>query len=110
MIGRQLGSVVLALLCVLAIGDHLFAGESARTTVTVERLCEGCAAKIQARLKKMPGVESTAANVKAKTIAVTAQPRATLSPRSLWEAIENSGERPLRLEGPSGTFTAKPQR
>jgi hypothetical protein len=51
MFGRQFGSVVLALLCVIAAGDYLFAGESARTTVTVERLCEGCAAKIQLRLK-----------------------------------------------------------
>ena len=106
----QFRSVVLALLCVLAVGDCLFANESARTTVTVERLCEGCAAKIQARLKTMPGVASSAANVKAKTIAVTEQPRAALSPRALWEAIESSGEKPTRLEGPSGTFTTKPQR
>ncbi len=49
------------------------------------------------------------ANVEAKTATVTRKPQTALSPRALWEAVEKAGKQPMKLEGPNGTFTAKPQ-
>lgn len=49
------------------------------------------------------------ANVKAKTLTVTPKPQAVVSPRALWETVEKNNDKPLKIEGPSGTFTAKPQ-
>ncbi len=52
---------------------------------------------------------SVETNLKAKTAAVKPKPKAAPSPRALWEAVEKAGQKPVKLEGPSGTFTSKPQ-
>lgn len=93
----------------LVLGAAAQAAEPVPTTITVERMCEGCAKKITAKLQGMPGVAAVRTNVPAKIVMVLPRQQTVLSPRSLWEAVENSGEHPVRLEGPSGTFTAKPK-
>jgi hypothetical protein len=40
---------------------------------------------------------------------VTPRPQVALSPRALWEAVEHAKKVPVKIEGPHGTFTAKPQ-
>ena len=45
-----------------------------------------------------------------KTAIVVPKGDATLSPLELWEAIEKAGKVPVKLEGPSGTFTSKPKK
>lgn len=100
--------MALAAMLALALGTTASAVEPPPTMVTVERLCDGCARKICAKLQETPGVAAVKANVAAKTFSITPKTSAVLSPRALWEVVETGGERPVKLEGPSGTFTAKP--
>jgi copper chaperone CopZ len=71
-------------------------------------MCGGCVKNMTAKLEPMPNVGSIASDVKAKTITVTPKPGKVLSPRALWEAMEDIGKTPAKLAGPTGTFTSKP--
>lgn len=101
--------LALAVVFGFALGTTAMAAEPMPTTITVEKLCEGCAKKITAKLKDIPGVADVTTQVPAKTFTVTPKPGKVLMPRGLWETIEKGGEQPTRLVGPSGTFTAKPK-
>jgi Cu+-exporting ATPase len=96
-------------LAVLALGQAARAGEPSPTTITVEGMhCMGCAKKMAARLYEVPGVAGVQANVSASTLTVASKPAQAPSPRALWDAVERAGYQPVKLEGPGGTFTAKP--
>lgn len=79
------------------------------TVIAVEGLhCPGCAKKLTAKLKAVAGVATAAANVKTALATVTPKEAAKPSPRAMWEAVEEAGFKPTRIEGPGGTYTAKP--
>jgi copper chaperone CopZ len=81
-----------------------------RTAITVEEMhCAGCARRIGNKLAKVPGVAAVQFDVKSKTLWVTPRPGQSPSPRGLWEAVEQAADLPVRLQGPGGTFTAKPE-
>jgi Cu+-exporting ATPase len=91
------------------LGQALLAGGSPATRLTVPTIdCPGCAKNVANQVKKVPGVATVATDVEAKTLTVVPQPSRVLSPRALWEAVEKARHKPSKLEGPSGTFTAKP--
>ena len=100
----------------LALGAALFlmpastvASDTTQTTISVPDMdCGGCAKKLSTALSKVAGVSKVEPDLEAKTIKVTSKAQSTISPKSLWEAVENSGKKPTKLEGPNGTFTSKP--
>lgn len=102
-------TAAVAVATILALGAAAQPPDPAATTITVEKMCEGCAKKITAKLQEMRGVAAVKANVPAKAVTVTPREQTILSPRALWEAVEKSGERPVKLEGPRGKFTEKPK-
>ena len=107
---RNRSLMVLAVLIVSGLGNSLWAASPVPTTITIADMhCMGCAKKVAAQVNQVPGVATVQADVKTKRITVTPKGQSILSPRALWEAVENAGKQPDRLEGPSGTFTAKPQ-
>ena len=69
----------------------------------------GCARKVVKSLTAVSGVKSADADVDAKTVTVTPEADKTPSPKAMWEAIENAGYKPSKIEGPSGTFKEKPK-
>lgn len=71
--------------------------------------CEGCAKRVRQNLEAVSGVSEVTTDLKAKTATITPKGDATPSPKSLWEAIEDAGKTPVKLLGPSGTFTSKPK-
>jgi copper chaperone CopZ len=82
----------------------------AYTVITLEKMhCESCAKRIAGKLYEVVGVDRIQVDVEKKLMWV--HPKAGLqpSPRGLWEAVEKGADRPVRLQGPVGTFTAKPQ-
>jgi copper chaperone CopZ len=80
------------------------------TRITVKKMhCAHCAKGMADHLYKVAGVAKVETNVEAKMMFVTPKPQTALSPRALWEAIEKAAQTPVKLEGPQGTFTAKPQ-
>ncbi len=82
-----------------------------QTTITLKVLtCENCAKKVAAKLTEVSGVGDVKMDVKSKTATVTPKSSATPSPLQMWEAIEKAGKEPVKLEGPSGTFTSKPKK
>lgn len=81
---------------------------TATTTITCVRMRPKCGQNISERLRAMPEVADAQTNVEARTIVIVARPQHALSPRVLWEAVENGGESPVVLQGPSGKFTQKP--
>ncbi|MBY0232500.1 MAG: heavy-metal-associated domain-containing protein [Gemmataceae bacterium] len=98
-----------ATVALLALGRVAWAADPVPTTVIVPGAdCPSCAKKVADRLYAVAGVATVRADVKAQALVVTPRPGQALSPRALWEAVEKSGKTPSRLEGPSGTFTAKP--
>lgn len=101
-------SMAVAIVAALAVGSAVWAANSTATTITISDLeCQGCAKKVTAKLKEVAGVTAVEASVEAKTATVTPKPQTALSPRALWEAVEKAGKQPIKLQGPSGTFTAK---
>jgi len=101
----------LAVVVLLTLASKLPAAERVTTSITVKDMhCAGCVKKNAARLYAVRGVKEVCVDMKKKTLFVTPQANATLSPRALWEAVEKAGDQPVRLSGPSGTFTAKPRK
>lgn len=83
---------------------------TSKTTIALKVLdCESCAKKVAAKLSEVRGVGDVKMDVKSKTATVIPKGSATLSPLQMWEAIEKAGKEPVKLEGPSGTFTSKPK-
>lgn len=80
------------------------------TVIQVEKMhCESCAQRIGGKLQESPGVKGIQFDVEKKLLWVHPQPGVTLSPKTLWEAVESAKDRPTRIQGPSGVFTTKPQ-
>jgi len=86
------------------------AGEPAKATViSIEDLdCPTCAKKVEKNLSEVKGVAEVKTDVKASNATVAAKAGAAPSPRALWEAVEKAGFKVNKLQGPGGTFTAKP--
>lgn len=100
----------LAPLLVLMIGNLLWAAsQTSSTVITVDQMCCCCAKKIAAILQAEPRVATVSTDIEAKTATIVPAPQQTLSPQALWEAVENAGRQPVKLRGPSGTFTSKPE-
>src|SRR4051812_10233495 len=103
-------SLIAAMALLAVAGNAVQAVPPNVTRITVDKMhCGGCARQMAAQLNKVPGVAKVETNVEAKMMFITPKPQATLSARMLWEAIEKADKTPVKLEGPSGTFTAKPQ-
>ena len=100
----------LSLLSLFIAASAALAEQPTHSVITVEKMhCAGCAKKIAARLYTVRGVKEVRVDVKKKTLFVLPQTGATVSPRAMWEAVEKAKDRPIRLAGPSGTFTSKPR-
>jgi copper chaperone CopZ len=82
---------------------------STQTVVTVREMCGGCVKQITARLNTFPGIAKVECNIKTKSVTITPKPDVSLSPKSLWEALDEIGKTPVKLSGPGGTFTSKPK-
>jgi Cu+-exporting ATPase len=94
----------------LTLYTALWAGNPAPTMITVpDMVCQGCAKRVTTQLNQVAGVATVKSDPEAKIATVVPKAEAILSPRALWEAVQKAGKHPSRLEGPSGTFTAKPQ-
>jgi len=84
--------------------------KTAMTTIAVEDMeCPTCAKKIVAKLTEVTGVAKADPDVKTSKLTVTAKEGSSPSPKAMWEAVEKAGFKPTKLEGPGGTFTAKPK-
>lgn len=94
----------------LIFADCAGAAEPSYTSITVEKMCcKGCARKIAGQLYVVKGVKEVRVDIEKKLVFVIPQRSVAVSPRAMWEAVEQGGDRPLRLAGPSGTFTTKPR-
>jgi Cu+-exporting ATPase len=103
-------SLALAAVLALALNQAIQAASPALTTISIADLhCAGCAKKVASKLLAVTGVASVQTNVEAGTATVAPKPEIAPSPRALWEAVEKAGKKPVKLEGPAGTFTSKPQ-
>src|SRR5688572_5509464 len=92
-------SLAVALFCLT--GSRVVAVETPYTTITVSDLhCAGCAKKVANALSKVAGVAKVESDVEAKTLKVIPKEKSTLSPKTLWEAVEKSDKTPAKLEGP----------
>lgn len=109
---RMLNGLLVALVAAVAV--PAFVGgqppaDPVPTKLTVPGLdCASCAKKAGDKLYAVPGVGDVKVDIKSKLLIATPKRGAALSPRSLWEAVEKAGYEPSKLEGPGGTFTAKP--
>ena len=82
-----------------------------KTTITLKVLsCEGCAKRVREKLSSVSGVGDVKTDLKTKSAIIVPKRDATPSPKLLWEAIEKAGKTPVKLVGPSGTFTSKPKK
>lgn len=102
-------SVAALFVVVLLNNQPLWATETAATTITVSDLhCAGCAKKVGTKLTEIKGVAKVEYDVEHKILVVTPKADTVLSPKALWQAVKKAGKTPEKLEGPSGTFTSKP--
>ena len=101
------------LLCTILICSAFTAeaSEPAYTWIFVEDMhCSNCAKKIARKLYNVSGVVKVQANVAKDYAVVTPQEGTQLSPRALWEAVEQAKFKPVKLQGPAGVFTKKPSK
>ncbi len=82
---------------------------STKTVITTKKLCPVCAKKITEKLRRIKGVAEARVDTASNTFVVLPISDSKLSPRLLWETVEQGGEQPIQLVGPSGTFEAKPK-
>jgi copper chaperone CopZ len=109
-IGRRSAALALAVACVLALGtDAAHAANAQNTVITVDEMCSGCVRNITKRMKKFPDVSTVKCNMATRTVTIAPKAGKTLSPRTLWEAMQGVGNPPKKLVGPTGTFTSKPK-
>lgn len=95
---------------VFALVGSAGAAEPVPTTISIPEMhCGGCAKKVTTKLTELPGVAHAEADMKAKTITVIPKPGAVLSPKGVWEAVEQAGQVPTKLTGPGGSHTVKPK-
>jgi Cu+-exporting ATPase len=100
---------LLLLAALLAAVGASQAADAVPTTIEVESIhCRGCAKRITNKLSAVPGVAKVQTDCKAATTVVNPKAETVLSPKALWEAMEASGHKPVKLQGPTGTFTEKP--
>jgi copper chaperone CopZ len=93
--------------CVLA--SEAKATEPSRDTImTVKEMCGGCVKKITKRLDEVEGINDVRCDTKKKTVTVRPKDGFVLDPRRLWEVMDEIGKEPIKLTGPGGTFTSKP--
>ena len=71
--------------------------------------CKACAKKIARKLYTVPGVGAVRANVKKNFALITPQNGKDPSPRAIWEAVEATKFKPVKLVTPRGTFKTKPK-
>ncbi|MDP1796293.1 MAG: heavy-metal-associated domain-containing protein [Planctomycetaceae bacterium] len=100
--------LVLAVLVAVNVAAEPVA-KSPDTVMAVGEMCGGCVTKITAKLKPMSEVGKITCDIPTKTVTVTPAAGKTLSPKTLWEAMESIGKTPKSLTGPSGTFKSKPR-
>lgn len=79
-------------------------------TITISDMdCPACAKKVSTKLAEVAGVAKVETNHEEGIAKVTLQPKAVVSPKVLWEAVEKAKKTPEKLVSPSGTFTSKPK-
>ena len=82
-----------------------------QTSIFVTDLhCKKCARKMARKLYAVPGVVKVQTNLKKDVAIVTPEVSKQISAVALWEATEKAGFKPVKLVGPSGTFTKHPKR
>ena len=97
-------------LCLSSASSAATPEKSMKTTITLKVLsCEGCAKRVREKLSSVRGVDAVTTDLKTKSAVVTPKGETKLSPRQLWEAVEKAGKTPVKLRGPSGSFTSKPK-
>jgi copper chaperone CopZ len=85
------------------------AAQSDLTWIFVDDMhCANCAKKIARKLYTVNGVVNVQANVSKNFAVITPQAGKTLSPRALWNAVELAKFKPVKLQGPYGVYTTKP--
>jgi copper chaperone CopZ len=110
---RNAQILAFAILALLVAGWQQSQGASPvpYTTIHVHNMhCDECAKKIARKLYAIPGVVEVRADVNNNIAYVVPQKEKALSARTMWEAVEAAGFAVAKLEGPQGTFVAKPTR
>jgi copper chaperone CopZ len=80
------------------------------TTINVQGMhCVSCARKVTGHLQAVPEAGPVAVDVATGKVTVPPRSQAAPSPRSLWEAVERAGYKPVQLISPYGTFNEKPK-
>src|SRR5262245_23965082 len=94
----------------LLLVESALAANPKPTSIAISDMhCTVCAKKISDRLKTVVGVQGVKTDVKAGTAVVTPHAAKSPSPKALWEAVERAGFKPTKLDGPAGSFSAKPK-
>lgn len=97
------------LVIAVSLSPVVAAPPAGQSQAVVTEMCGGCVKGITAKLRELPEVDSIQCDVKTKTVTIIPKAKATLSPKSLWEALEAAGKTPVKLVTPQGTFTSKPK-
>jgi copper chaperone CopZ len=107
----NLRTVLITAAVCLATGAAVLADQRPAQPITAIQVsdmhCAACAKKIARKLYAVAGVVQVKTDLKKHTAVVVPQKDRQLDPLALWEAVEAAGFAPVRLEGPSGTFTSK---
>lgn len=101
--------VALSLIFVLG-GRPSDAAEPTPIQLSIEGMhCAGCASKVSKRLQAVAGVASAKVDAPSAGAIVIPKQDSVPSPKALWEAVERSGYKPVKLVTTAGTFTTKPR-
>lgn len=86
------------------------AGElPAETSIAIQGMqCATCAKRVTKKLTSVSNVKLATVDPEKGTALVSVVEGKDLSPKALWEAVENAGFKPTELKGPAGTFKSKP--
>lgn len=99
-----------ALFCGTWFGAGTVEAADLATTINVQGMhCVSCARKVTGHLQAVPEAGTVTVDVATGKVTVPSRSQTVPSPRSLWEAVEKAGYKPVQLISPFGTFNEKPK-
>jgi len=100
---------LLMLWAITGSADEKKGEKTVNTVVSIKGMhCVSCAKKVTKKLQAVTNAKTVKTDAEKGEALIVAVEGKSISPKSIWEAVEATGYKPTELKGPDGTFKTKP--
>lgn len=107
---KRLLPVTLLMLCVISVSAaEKRADKPSNTVISIKGMhCVSCAKRVTKKLQAVTNAKTVTTDSEKGEAVIVAVEGKSVSPKEIWEAVEETGYKPTELKGPGGTFKTKP--